>query len=164
MYAAYRTNMRWSLLTSVLAFASACTPGSFDASVVGSAHAPIAGRSIEIDVNLTSDPGGSTPGGIGGGYAPLAVTLALGDAVRFRNSDGFAHTATSLPGDTFPVAYPFTDAALRSASGTLSGGFSTGSLAAGVSSQQLVADRAGTYLYGCFYHYGSPMRAAIVVR
>jgi len=22
---------------------------------------------------------------------------------------------------------------------------------------------AGTYLYGCFYHYGSPMRAEIIV-
>jgi len=109
-------------------------------------------------------PSGATPGGTGAGYAPVVATLAVGDAVRFRNSDGFAHTATSIAASAFPTTYPFTAAALQPTGDTLSGRFSSGSLAAGASSPSFVADRTGTYLYGCFYHYGSPMRAAIVVR
>lgn len=157
----YAPSMRLFLVAVVLA--TACTPGAFDARVGGASQA-IAGRTVVVDVNLTSDPSGATPGGTGAGYAPVVATLAVGDAVRFRNSDGFAHTATSIAASAFPATYPFTAAALQSTGGTLSGGFSSGSLAAGSSSPSFVADRTGTYLYGCFYHYGSPMRAAIVVR
>jgi plastocyanin len=35
---------------------------------------------------------------------------------------------------------------------------------AGSGSQTVAADKAGTYLYGCFYHYGAPMRGAIVAQ
>jgi plastocyanin len=91
--------------------------------------------------------------------------VALGSTVRFTNSDGFAHTVTSISGaQTFPAAEPFDASALQAHGTTLSGGFSSGALQAGSSSQALLADRPGTYLYGCFFHYGAPMRGAIVVQ
>ncbi|MGH7729138.1 MAG: cupredoxin domain-containing protein [Vulcanimicrobiaceae bacterium] len=155
--------MRTLLALAVLAACAACTPGSFAATGGGGAVVPSGGTVQAIDVDLTRDPQGATPAGAGGGYAPLVTMVAAGTFVRFTNSDGFAHTATSISGSTFPSAYPFTSAALNQSGGTLSGGFSSGSLAAGTSSQALLADKPGTYIFGCFYHYGTPMRATIVV-
>jgi plastocyanin len=118
-----------------------------------------------VDVNLTLHAPGSTPGGTGGGYAPLVTKIALGSTLRFVNSDGFNHTATAIPGATaFPSGFPFSTSALTQSGNTLSGGFSSGDLQAGSSSQVLLADAAGTYLFGCFHHYGAPMRGAIVVQ
>ena len=110
---------------------------------------------MTIDVDLTNDPDG---------YKPQDTLLSVGDGVRFHNSDGFSHTATSIAGDTFPTAYPFTSAALIQKGSKLSSGFSSGNLTAGSISQTLLADSVGTYLFGCFYHYGSPMRAQIDVQ
>jgi plastocyanin len=157
------TLARMKSLGTVLATAilAACTPGGVPASGGGGGTA-----SVTIDVNLTNHPGPTQiPAGSGGGYAPLVTTVAVGTTIRFVNSDGFAHTATSVPGlpMTFPNAYPFTASALNQSGGTLSGGWSSGSLPAGASSQPLVADAPGTYLFGCFYHYGAPMRGEIVV-
>jgi plastocyanin len=154
--------MRNALPFLALLATAACTPGS-SASPDANAAPPNA-QTVTIDVDLTDDPGGATPAGSGGGYKPLVTSVSLGTFVRFSNSDGFAHTATSLAGAVFPSAYPFTGGALQQSGATLSGGFSSGSLAAGASSQALLADAAGTYLFGCFYHYGTPMRAVIVVR
>ena len=154
-----------ALLPSIVLLAStACTPGSFAAVAPIDGTLGPQGRTVTVDVNLTSDPGGSTSAGIAAGYAPLVTEIAVGDGVRLRNSDGFAHTASSIAGSTFPNAYPFDGTALRAGGSKLSSGFSSGSLAPGTTSQPLLADRAGTFIYGCFYHYGSPMRAAIVVR
>jgi plastocyanin len=144
------------LLISVLA---GCTPGAPPAGA-GSAAA----ATTTIDVSLTSSSSASTAYGSGGGYAPLVTTVALGSTVRFVNVDSFAHTATSLPGSTFPAASPFASGSLNGGGSTLSGGWSSGTLGAGTASQPLLADRAGTYLYGCFFHYGAPMRGALVVR
>jgi len=47
---------------------------------------------------------------------------------------------------------------------TLSGGWSSGTLGAGSGSQILLADKPGTYLYGCFFHYTAPMHGAILVQ
>ncbi len=120
---------------------------------------------MTVDVDLTTHTAGASPAGTAAGYAPLVTTLAVGQSIRFINSDGFAHTATSIAGNpaSFPAAYPFTSAALTSTGATLSGGFSSGNLQAGASSQVLLADKPGTYVFGCFYHYGAPMRAVIVV-
>ncbi len=147
---------------ALLFVASACTPGSFAASGAGGANGIT--QVVTIDVDLTKDPGGSTAAGGAAGYAPLVAQVAVGEGVRFTNSDGFAHTATAITGASFPNAYPFDAAALTTRGNALSSGFSSGSLAAGATSQTFLADRAGTYLYGCFYHYGSPMRAEIQVR
>lgn len=156
--------MRRMFSYACAALLTGCTPASFASGIAAGPDASVTGRSVLVDVNLTNDPAGATPGGTGAGYAPVVATLAIGDAVRFRNTDGFAHTATSIAGAAFPVAYPFDGRALVASGAMLSGGFSSGSLAAGASSRALLADRVGTFLFGCYYHYGAPMRAAIVVR
>jgi plastocyanin len=139
---------------------AACTPGGLPVSSGGGASP----SSVVIDVNLTLHAPGSTPGGTGAGYAPLVTTVPVGSTIRFTNSDGFTHTATSISGaTTFPSGFPFTTSALTQSGLTLSGGWSSGDMLAGTGSQTLLADKAGTYLYGCFHHYGAPMRAVIVV-
>ena len=136
-----------------------CTPGGLPPSGSSGQAA-----SVTIDVNLTNHAPGPTPAGTGGGYAPLVTTVTVGTTIRFTNSDGFAHTATSIAGASqFPSGFPFTSAALQQSGHTLSGGWSSGDMQAGVSSQSLVADKPGTYLFGCFHHYGAPMRGMIVV-
>lgn len=110
---------------------------------------------MTIDVDLTLHPDG---------YAPDSATVPVGTRIQFRNSDSFAHTATAIAAPTFPDASPF-DASAETASGSaLSGGWSSGVLQAGSVSPVFTADRPGTYRYGCFFHYGSPMRGTIVVR
>jgi plastocyanin len=148
------------LATTLLA---ACTPGGLPSSGGGgSGGGP---TSVTIDVNLTNHAPGQTPAGTGGGFAPLVTTVTVGSTIRFVNSDGFNHTATSIPGFplTFPTGYPFNGTAFNQSGSTLSGGWSSGTLAAGASSQSLNADKAGTYVFGCAIHYGSPMRGEIVV-
>ena len=91
------------------------------------------------------------------------ASVAVGTTLRFLNTDGFTHTSSSFAGSAFPAASPLGNGALASFGGTLSGGWSSGNLAAGSASQVLLADAPGTYLFGCFYHYAAPMRGAIVV-
>ncbi len=136
-----------------------CTNGAPPA---GAASAVAAGTTI--DVSLTSAPAATTAYGSGGGFAPLVTTVALGSTVRFLNVDAFGHTATSLGGTSFPSASPFGGSAQNASGNTLSGGWSSGTLGAGAGSQVLIADKPGTYLYGCFFHYGAPMRGVIVVK
>jgi plastocyanin len=136
-----------------------CTPGAQPAGA-GSAVA----AATTIDVSLTSFPSGATAYGSAAGYSPPVTTVALGTTVRFRNVDSFAHTATSVGGAAFPAASPLGANALNAMGDRLSTGWGTGTLAAGTASPPLLADVAGTYLYGCFFHYGAPMRGAIVVR
>jgi len=147
--------------SALLILTAACTPGASAPSVAGAL--PAGATVTTIDVNLTLDPGGTTPAGAAAGYRALATSIARGTYVQFQNSDGFAHTATSIAGTTYPAAYPFSNAALSASGSTLSGGFSSGSLAAGVTSAPILADVAGRYIFGCFYHYGTPMRAEIDV-
>jgi plastocyanin len=144
------------LLISLLA---GCTPGAPSAGT-GSAAA----ATTTIDVSLTSSTPAATAFGSTGGFTPAVTTVALGSTVRFVNVDSFAHTATSFGGATFPAASPLGASALNASGATLSGGWSSGALGAGNATQVLLADKPGTYLYGCFFHYGSPMRGAIVVK
>ncbi|HEX5273980.1 MAG TPA: plastocyanin/azurin family copper-binding protein [Candidatus Rubrimentiphilum sp.] len=118
-----------------------------------------------IDVNLTLNPSSQTPAGSAGGYSPAVTNVAVGTMVRFVNSDGFAHTATAIPGaTTFPAGSPYSSSAQTQSGSAISQNWSSGTLPAGASSQTLLIDKAGTYLFGCFYHYGGPMRAEIVAR
>jgi plastocyanin len=152
--------MNRSAIVFFAALLAACTPGGQAASGNG-ASAP---ASITIDVNLTNHAPGQTAAGLGAGYAPLTTMVAVGSTIRFTNSDGFAHTATAVAGSTFPGGFPFTSAALMQSGTLLSAGFSSGDLQAGATSQALTADKAGMYLFGCFHHYGAPMRGLIVVQ
>lgn len=134
----------------------ACTNG-------GQATPAAGGGGQVVDVNLTLDGSSQTSAGTAGGYAPATTNVAVGTMLRFVNTDGFAHTATLISGTTtFPAGSPFTTAAQTQSGATISQNWSSGTLAAGASSQTLLIDHAGTYLFGCFFHYGAPMRAVIV--
>lgn len=156
--------MRTIVLSTALIFA-ACTPGAPPA---GSGNGAGAGAAmLTIDVSLTGAITSATPYGNAAGFTPIVATVPVGSTVRFVNVDSFAHTASAVGGATFPGTSPLGTSALNpSQDRRLSAGWSTGTLAAGASSPVLTADVAGTYLYGCFFHYNAPtpMRAAIVVR
>jgi plastocyanin len=147
-----------SLLVLTIVAVAGCTPGAPPAGGTGTAAATV------IDVSLTSSTVVATPYGTSGGYAPPVTTVSVGSSVQFVNRDTFAHTATSLGTSAFPSDPGFPASALSPSGTRLSAGWSSGTLAAGAVSPVLTADLPGTYLYGCFFHYGAPMRGAIVVR
>jgi plastocyanin len=151
--------MRALLVLATIAFAG-CTYGAPSASGTG-----LGAGVTTIDVSLTAHAASATSAGTSGGYAPAALTIPVGSHVQFLNADSFAHTASLVSNaQTFPTSSPLGASALSAAGTTLSSAWSSGNLTAGARSPVLLADRPGTYLYGCFYHYGAPMRGAIVVR
>ena len=130
---------------------AACTNGA-PAAVTGTQ----AGGVAVVDVNLTVHPDG---------YNPPVLTVPVGTRIQFTNSDSFAHTATAIAGGSFPSASPFDASAETPNATTLSARtWGSGVIQAGGSSPVFVADQAGTYLYGCFFHYAHPMQGEIVVR
>ncbi len=147
--------------TSALALAllAACTAGGVPTPTGG-------GGGIVIEANLTLFGPSSTPYGTSAAYSPPITTVPVGAQIVFKNTDGFCcHTATLIPNaTTFPNGYVFPISATQQRGTTLSGGFSSGAMQPGASSQSITADRSGTYLFGCFFHYNAPMRAAIVVQ
>jgi plastocyanin len=160
---------RLPLRLAALAFAlTACTPNGLSVGGGGGGG----GSTHVVDLNLTNAVVAATPYGTSAAYTPPVLTVAVGDSIVFKNTDSFNHTSTSIPASKsnnekqFPSAYPFTGTALTQSGATLSGGWSSGAIQAGATSQTILADKAGTYLYGCFYHYGAVpthMRGAIVV-
>lgn len=155
---------RFNALRAALLLAlAACTPGG---TAVPNGGGTGGGNVTTIDVNLTLHGTPQvTPQGQAAGFSPLVTTVSVGTNIRFTNSDTFAHTASFISsGGTFPGAKPFDASALGQSGTALSQGWSSGSLAAGVSSQTIFVDKAGTYLYGCFYHYSAPMRGVIVAQ
>lgn len=98
------------------------------------------------------------------GVRPAVVHVRVGDRVVFVNDDTDHHTATALVNAVSFVDDPrWTDDALH-ASGEIGPRFwSTGDLAPGQKSAALLARKAGTYLFGCFFDYGAGMRGEIVV-
>jgi plastocyanin len=157
-----------ALLVVAALTAAACTPNGIGVS--GNSGGGGSGVNHVVDVNLTLNQPVQTPYGLSGGMKPPITTVKVGDTVTFMNSDGFAHTSTSItPAQSmnetkFPSAYPFTNKALNQAGTTLSGGWTSGAMQAGSGSQKVTADKPGTYLFGCFFHYGAPMRGAIVAK
>jgi len=140
---------------------TACTDGA-PGSITGAATGV-----MTIDVSLTAFAATTIPQGISLGYSPAELFVPVGTQIRFVNQDSFAHTASSVGHTAFPSGSPLTGVALTpspSDSGLSTGGWSSGNLAPGASSPVFVADTPGTYLFGCFYHYGAGMRGAIVVQ
>ncbi|TAM86060.1 hypothetical protein EPN42_13910 [bacterium] len=153
------------ILGATAVFAAGCTPNA--ASVAASGGAALApGAAVQrVDVNLGGNPPLISTLGTLAGYAPNPSTVAVGTVIVFHNSESFPHTASAIAGATFPAASPFTIAALQPSGARLSdAGWSSGQLQPGAASQPLTADTPGIYLYGCFFHYGTPMRGAIVVQ
>lgn len=146
--------------------AAACTPGGISAAGSGMPGSP-GGKSVTtIDVNLTLHAAPvQLAQGSAAGYAPAQSTVAVGSFVQFVNSDGFAHTVTAIPGSSnFPASSPFGVSAQTQSGADVSAAWSSGTLQSGGRSQLISIDKPGTYLYGCFFHYGAPMRGAIVAR
>jgi len=155
--------MKWLPAAILCGALAACTPGG----MLGNGGGTPGGAQITvIDVNLTLH---TTPtqllAGTSAGYAPAQTTVAVGTFVQFVNSDGFMHTASGIHGAaTFPANRPFDASAAGFLNAPLSGTWSTGTLQAGQRSQPIAVDAPGTYLFGCYYHYGAPMRGAIVAQ
>ena len=151
--------MRFVSLFIVLALAG-CTPGAPPA---GTGTAAVAATTT-IDVSLSTLTVTATQFGSAGGFTPPVTNVTVGSTIRFVNVDAATpHTSTSLSGSSLPASSPFGANALSQFGGTLSGGWSSGTLGGGNGSQIVLADKPGTYLYGCAYHYGTPMRGAIIV-
>jgi plastocyanin len=138
---------------------AACTAGGIPTSSGG-------GGGVTVDLSLSQFGPVQTPYGQSGAISPPVLTVSVGTQLHFMNIDNFCcHTATLIPGITkFPSGSPITQKATQQSGSTLSGGFTSGSLQPNGSSQTITADQPGTYLYGCFFHYAAPMRAAIVVQ
>jgi plastocyanin len=152
--------MKWLPVFSVLGLA-ACTAGGISPSTSG-------GTSImqvtKINVSLAAFPAQSTSAGTALGFSPEVVTVAVGSGVQFVNVDNTSHTASSFSGTMFPSQSPLTISATNASGSNLSSGFSSGTLQAGQSSNIFLVDHAGTYLYGCFFHYSGSMRGMIVAQ
>jgi plastocyanin len=72
-------------------------------------------------------------------YTPATLTVKLGTTVKWKNEDGYAHTATSNDGTTFDT-------------GDISGG----------ATASYVTTTAGTFAYHCTIH-GLTMAGTLVV-
>jgi plastocyanin len=137
----------------------ACTAGGIPTSSGGSG-----GMTIDVSLTQFQQPT-QTPYGSSIGYKPAITTVAVGSQIHFVNVDSFAHTATVIQGATkFPSGSPFGAGALEQAGTTLSSKWTSGAMQPNESSQTITADQPGTYLYGCFFHYGGGMRAVIVAQ
>ncbi len=98
------------------------------------------------------------------GSAPQILRVHVGDRVVFANDDPKAdHTATGLPGSAFVDDPHWSDASLKAYGQIGDDAWSSGDLAPGKRSPPLPVSKAGTYLYGCFFHYSAGMRGEIIV-
>jgi plastocyanin len=152
-----------TLATIVTGVVAACTPNGLTATSSG----PPASSAVNhiVNVNLTLNQPVKTPYGESGGMSPPVTIAHVGDTITFENTDGFAHTATSIANaTTFPGSSPFGIGALKQTGTTVSGGWSSGAMQAGSNSQTIKVDQKGLFLFGCFFHYGAPMRGAILVQ
>lgn len=137
----------------------ACTAGGIPSSSGGSG-----GVTINVSLTQYGQPT-QTPYGSSLGYSPPITNVAVGTQLHFVNVDSFAHTATVIPGATkFPAGSPFGSGALTQSGTTLSSKWSSGAMQPNESSQTITVDQPGTYLFGCFFHYGGGMRAVIVAQ
>jgi plastocyanin len=137
----------------------ACTAGGIPTSSGG-------GGGVTVQVSLSQfGQQQSTPYGSSLGYSPPVTMISVGSQIHFVNVDSFQHTATLLQGFTsFPPSSPLKGSAETQAGTTLSSNWSSGVLQPSSSSQTITADVAGTYLFGCYFHYSGGMRAAIVAQ
>ncbi len=91
------------------------------------------------------------------GYTPAHAKVHVGDHVVFLNIDDEPHTATLRLAGGFPAT------AMKSTGHALSQTWSTGDIKANGESTPLLADKAGTYTYGCIHHFSNGQRGTITV-
>lgn len=129
----------------------------------GVARAASASHTVALDLTRYSKVGHLSAGDYAG-VSPGRLVVHVGDSIVFVNSDSRHHTATSLGEiSAFPQNPHWTDAVLHTSGNIGAGSWSTGDIAPGARSAPIVATKAGTYLYGCFFDYSAGMRGEIVV-
>ena len=159
--------IRRNIALAAVAWLTACTPGGAGLTGSGGGTIPVTGKTVTVNVSLVLYPLVQTPAGQALGYSPEVTDVNVGDGIVFVNQDNFPNTATLIPNATrYPAAKPWgISVTTQSQNRLLSKPWSSGALtAAGSRSQTIVVDQAGTYLYGCFYHYTGAMRGEIVAQ
>ncbi len=91
------------------------------------------------------------------GYTPAQAKIHVGDHVVFLNIDDKPHTATLRLAESFPAS------ATKPSGHVLSQAWSTGDIKADGQSAPLLADKVGTYTYGCVHHFSDGQRGTIIV-
>lgn len=153
--------MRFTRAAALALILAGCTPnGVITASGGGSSVANI----TRINVSISAYGQQSLPAGLALGFSPEISNVTVGSGIQFVNVDNTVHTGSTVAGSTFPPTSPLMFSATIQAGSTLSGGFTSGTLQPGSSSQVILVDKAGTYLFGCFYHYSGTMRGEIVAQ
>jgi plastocyanin len=131
-------------------------------------HAPAGAAStshtVTLDLTRYSTVGHLRAGDYAG-VSPGRLIVHLGESIVFVNADSRHHTATSLGEiSAFPQDPHWTDSVLHASGNIGAGSWTTGDIAPGARSAPIVATKAGTYLYGCFFDYSAGMRGEIVVQ
>lgn len=152
----------WGLvLACLVSMLVACTPGAPPPPGGSQALAPGA---IVIQVSLIKYPPQQTQFGTVAGYNNANLTVHVGAVIQFHNQDSFTHTASSLGTSGFPPNGPAFKARTRSGSDLSQANWSSGDLQPDAYSQPIHATTPGTYYYGCYFHYNTPMRGVITVQ
>jgi len=86
--------------------------------------APTSSTAADVTVTIQGNSASNS-------YAPNPVTMRVGQTIAWRNADSITHTATQD-----------------------SGGFNTGSVAAGATSAATMMNTAGAFAYHCTIHPG----------
>ena len=149
-------------LACLMTMLVACTPGA--PPTPGGAQALVPGA-VVIQVSLIKYQPQQTQFGTVAGYNNANLTVHVGAVIQFHNQDSFTHTASSVGTNGFPQGSPLTDKA-RTPSGSdlAQTDWSSGDLGPDAYSQPFKASTPGTYFYGCFFHYNTPMRGVITVQ
>ena len=155
-------NPRGLILACLMTMLVACTPGA--PSPPGGSQALVPGA-VVIQVSLIKYQPQQTKYGTVAGYDNADLTVPVGAVVQFHNQDSFTHTASSVGTNGFPSGSPLTDKARTPSGSDLSqADWSSGDLGPDGYSQPFKASTPGTYFYGCFFHYNTPMRGVITVQ
>ena len=148
----------WATVLILTLGSAACTPGAISAP----AGAGISGTAVIVHVSLLKFAKKSSPFGEVAGYSPNVITVQHGSTVQFVNDDNFSHTASSVGSNGFP-SNPNLNI-IQTGKDFADANWSTGSLQGNAASQTFTTNTPGTYYFGCFYHYATPMRGVIVVQ
>jgi len=155
-------NPRGLVLACLMSMLVACTPGA--PPTPGGSQALVPGA-VVIQVSLIKYQPQQTKFGTVAGYNNANLTVHVGAVIQFHNQDSFTHTASSVGTNGFPSGSPLTDKARSQSGSDLSqADWSSGDLQPDAYSQPIHATTPGTYFYGCFFHYNTPMRGVITVQ
>lgn len=139
----------------------ACTPGA--PSPPQGAQGLVPGA-VVVQVSLIKYQPQQTPLGEVAGYDNADLTVHVGAVIQFHNQDTFSHTASSVGTSGFPSNPHLANALTPSGSDLSQPNWSSGELQPNGYSQPFHATTPGTYYYGCYFHYNTPMRGWITVQ